>query len=460
MDDRTKRRTAKGAKRTAKSAKGTGKGVKATAKSAKATKRAAKGAKGAAKSAKGTGRVTKLAKATKNAAKTTGAAKGVRAVKPRKKPVAAATSSRAKAKAAEPRQLKVAARRMARRAIFIDVENTSHEAELMRVLDELHIDRAAQPTEVVAVGNWRSVAQGVARRLAALGASLVHSAPATGVRDWSDLWIAVAAGGWIAKAEPGDQIEILSDDRAFDAVNDAAASAGIIFRRISCRSGHRSTTASVAAAAPADGAAPRRRSRRGGRRRRRSPTNGASTVATASHVSATETPRTSDEPAPAKHHHTSSGSEEEAHGASLEQLREIIRKLAGGDQGRWIKLDLLANRLKSEGFSRPPGSPRLVTRLRKMKDVVLRSDGSVRLSSEGGPSPHRHEEELSAAAESRGAESTSAPMSSDDSPEPIAEGEAQGEARPRSRRRGGRRRRRSPAGEADTAGDHAVPASS
>ena len=48
----------------------------------------------------------------------------------------------------------------------------------------------------------------------------MHSAPSTGVRDWSDLRIAVAAGIWLAAARPGDVIEIVSDDRAFDAVGD------------------------------------------------------------------------------------------------------------------------------------------------------------------------------------------------------------------------------------------------
>jgi len=57
-----------------------------------------------------------------------------------------------------------------RRAVFIDVENASNEASLLRVIEELKIDRAAQPTELIAVGNWRTAAQGVARRLGELGA--------------------------------------------------------------------------------------------------------------------------------------------------------------------------------------------------------------------------------------------------------------------------------------------------
>ena len=35
--------------------------------------------------------------------------------------------------------------------------------------------------------------------------------------------------------------------------------------------------------------------------------------------------------------------------------------------------------LKSEGFSRPPGSPRLVTRLRALKEMEIDSHGRVRL---------------------------------------------------------------------------------
>src|SRR2546430_1119886 len=81
-----------------------------------------------------------------------------------------------------------------RRAVFIDVENTSSETDLLRVLDDLNIDRGT--TEVTAVGNWRVIGQQLGRVLAQRGAHLVHSAPAPRVPDWSDLWIAVSAGMW------------------------------------------------------------------------------------------------------------------------------------------------------------------------------------------------------------------------------------------------------------------------
>lgn len=256
-----------------------------------------------------------------------------------------------------------------RRAIFIDVENTSNERDLTRAIEELKIDRSAQPTELMAVGNWRSVASTLARRLAGLGAQLVHSAPPTGVRDWSDLWIAVSAGRWLATARPGDVLEIVSEDRAFDAVADAAAATGVIFKRISWQTGREAAKQEEI---------PARRSRRGGRRRRRAepPAPAAPKVPPQTVVEAA--------PPPAG---PPSMSEEEAHAASTEQIRSTIARLAGGDPSRWINLDALANALKDAGFTRPPGSPRLITRLRRIKDVEVHPDGAVRLIDDGQAHP-------------------------------------------------------------------------
>src|SRR5262249_38772973 len=148
-----------------------------------------------------------------------------------------------------------------RRAIFIDVENTSSEAALPGALDQLGIDHKTMPTELVAVGNWRVIGQHVARMLAQRGARLLHTAPATGVKDWSDLSIAVAAGIWLGRADPGDQIEIVSADRAFDAVPDAALNLGVRFRRLT----YGPLSGLAEAIAPPEGAEPAaRRSRRGG----------------------------------------------------------------------------------------------------------------------------------------------------------------------------------------------------
>jgi len=225
-----------------------------------------------------------------------------------------------------------------------------------------------------ALGNWKSVGTRVARMLASLGAQLIHSAPAVGVRDWSDLWIAVAAGRWLATAAPGDVLDIVSDDRAFDAVGDAAAAAGVVFRRTS----YRTIPSTVAPPVQAE-ERPRRR-RRGGRGRRPSLAHPSPT-----HITH-PTPTAAHEAPPPSAPHIS---DEEAHAASHEQISATLARLAGGTP-RWINLDALANALKAEGFTRPPGSPRLVTRLRKMKDVEVSANGMVRLVS-GATEPHAEE---------------------------------------------------------------------
>src|SRR5881628_1586535 len=154
----------------------------------------------------------------------------------------------------------------ARHAIFFDVENTSHPAHIERVIERLAIDHLGRSTEFVAVGNWRVIGHETARLLARHGAQLVHSAPSTGVRDWSDLRIAVSAGVWLAGARPGDVLEIVSDDRAFDAVGDVAAALGITFHRLTART--------LAGAAPAEPSRAPSASERGRRRGRRGPRSG------------------------------------------------------------------------------------------------------------------------------------------------------------------------------------------
>src|SRR5881409_2865267 len=154
-----------------------------------------------------------------------------------------------------------------RHAIFFDVENTSHPAHIEGVIERLAIDHLGRSTEFVAVGNWRVIGHETARLLARHGAQLVHSAPSTGVRDWSDLRIAVSAGVWLASARPGDVLEIVSDDRAFDAVGDVAAALGITFHRLTARTLSSAPPAESSRPAPGgDRGRPRgRRGRRGGR---------------------------------------------------------------------------------------------------------------------------------------------------------------------------------------------------
>jgi hypothetical protein len=52
----------------------------------------------------------------------------------------------------------------------------------------------------------------------------VHTAPALGVKDRTDTGIAVTAGMWLGESRPGDVLEIVTDDLAFDAIGDVATS--------------------------------------------------------------------------------------------------------------------------------------------------------------------------------------------------------------------------------------------
>jgi len=295
-----------------------------------------------------------------------------------------------------------------RRAVFFDVENTSRAEHITRVLAHLELDWMHHATELVAVGNWRVIGHDTARLLASRGAHLVHSAPSVGVRDWSDLRIAVAAGAWLAAARPGDLLEIVTDDQAFDAVGDVAASLGVTFRRLSYRA--------LAGMGEVPRVEPARE--RPSRRRRRGSRRGGGPRPAAVSVEA---------PGP------NGGAPAEPHTAPHDELLAVARELVAASPERAVSIDALSNALKERGFRRTPGSPRLVTRLRRIKELEVNRQGTVRLLEAGAEEP--------AAAEPSG----SAPHAAQ--PEHAAEGApTEGEAaaapaRRRRRRRGGRRRR-------------------
>ena len=293
-----------------------------------------------------------------------------------------------------------------RHAIFFDVENTSHPGHIQRVIERIAIDHLGESTEFYAVGNWRVIGHETARMLARHGAQLVHSAPSTGVRDWSDLRIAVSAGVWLAGAHPGDVIEIVSEDRAFDAVGDVAAALGITFHRLTAR-----TLGGAAPAEPAHAAPPDRGRRRGGRRRRHSDRAPAPIMEVRRQTDGVEPPH-HDQPA-------------EAHTAPHDELVEVVRELAERTPNGAVLIDNVARTLKARGFSRPPGSPRLVTRLRRIKELMVSPTGMITLVS--GASEH--------AAEPAAPEVVDVPVEATP-PLPPAPG------RRRRSRRGGRRRRR------------------
>ena len=280
-----------------------------------------------------------------------------------------------------------------RRAIFFDVENTSRAEHIARVIEHLSVDRQASRTEFIAVGNWRVIGHDTARLLARHGAQLVHSAPSVGVRDWSDLRIAVAAGVWLAAARAGDIIELVSDDRAFDAVGDVAASLGISFRRLSFRrlAGMKAAdggfTAEVVAPEapreePSRGGASRgrRRGRRGGRGREQRDHR--------DHRDFREPPREPARPAPVPQPaptgaqippETNGEPALEPHTAPHDELVNVVRELIERSRDNVVSIDTLANALKSRGFRRPPGSPRLITRLRRIREITIDRGGRITL---------------------------------------------------------------------------------
>jgi hypothetical protein len=317
-----------------------------------------------------------------------------------------------------------------RRAVFFDVENTSRPEHVESVLRHLQLDRYSVTLDLIAVGNWRVIGHDTARILAKRGAQCVHSAPSVGVRDWSDLRIAVAAGVWLAGARPGDVIDIISDDQAFDAVGDVAASLGVAFRRMSYRLMAGMSHDAPVAEEPAPAGQRGRRSRRGGRRRR-----GGGRSAHQSPMVAPSPP-----PAPAYAANGDGGASGEGHTAPHDEIIDVVRHLmATLPPGRDVNIDNLSNALKSRGFSRPPGSPRLITRLRRIKELDVSRTGVITLRSDvasSEPDESAVPFEASAAWEESG--------SAADEAEPTTSAEGEGEAqapRRRRRRRGGRRRR-------------------
>ena len=231
-----------------------------------------------------------------------------------------------------------------RRAVIFDVENSSRVEHIARMLEHLGLGTLDRQTRLMAVGNWGVIGYDTARLLARHGAELLHTAPAFGVKDWSDLRIAVTAGIWLAGARPGDVLDIITDDQAFDAVGDVAAGRGVDFHRLSYR-----------ALVGARQIAPRGSASDGGARRRRT---GRRRVRTA-----------------ARSH---GGSANAPHAAPSDEILAVLNEMLAGAHGQPVTIDALSSALKARGFSRPPGSPRLVTRLRQMKDIEVSRSGTIR----------------------------------------------------------------------------------
>jgi len=333
-----------------------------------------------------------------------------------------------------------------RRAIFFDVENTSRSQHIARVIEHLAMDRAGSRTEFVAVGNWRVIGHDTARLLARHGAHLIHSAPSVGVRDWSDLRIAVSAGVWLAAGRPGDVIEIVSDDRAFDAIGDVAASLGIAFRRLSYRG-----LAGLPAGEPAERdvvSEPAARGAGASRRRRRGRYRGGGHAAGAPAVHAAPVHALPSPAALAGVAPADNGGEAgaEPHTAPHDEIVTVVRDLVQRTPGRAVTIDTLANALKARGFRRPPGSPRLITRLRRIKELAINRTGLITLMEPGLAENGRGEPEATLEQLEPtpvAAESDAPEIGNEREPREQASGPPEARRRRRSRRGGRRHRRRS-----------------
>jgi len=325
-----------------------------------------------------------------------------------------------------------------RRAIFVDVENSSRADHIGRVLDHLAIERITRRVDLIAVGNWRVIGADSARLLSRRGAQLVHSAPATGVRDWSDLRIAVSAGVWLGGSRPGDVIEIISDDRAFDAVGDVAAVLGVEYRRLSYR-GLSGLAPAEEVPAPEAPVLREGRGRRGGRGRHRGRGRGRYDHARRS----PGPPRGAgvSQASPARPVEAARAPDTAAHTAPHDQLVNVVRELADDAPNGAVLIDTLARALKERGFSRPPGSPRLITRLRRIRELQVSRTGMITLTDAGG-AVSEPAGELSPA----DAEVETVEVGVDGSPDEATPGNEAAPA-PGAPRRSRRRRRRGRAGQ-------------
>jgi hypothetical protein len=124
----------------------------------------------------------------------------------------------------------------------------------------------------------------------------------------------------------------------------------------------------------------------------------------------------------------------------------VVRRLIEASPRRSISIDAVANALKSRGFQRPAGSPRLVTRLRRIRELLVSPAGVITLAEDGGAPKDEPPIESGPVAEiddDRQPEVLGGPVGEFETPEVDgnrAEPPGRGRRRRRRRRRGGQRR--------------------
>jgi len=138
-----------------------------------------------------------------------------------------------------------------------------------------------------------------------------------------------------------------------------------------------------------------------------------------------------------------------AHTAPHDELVDVVRELAGRAPGGAVLIDTLARALKERGFSRPPGSPRLITRRRRIRELAVSRTGMITLVSaaHAAPAPEEALEEsepmTAVPAEAGELDGNVAPEEADEVDGNVAPAAVRaGEGRPGGGPRRGRRRRR------------------
>jgi len=147
----------------------------------------------------------------------------------------------------------------------------------------------------------------------------------------------------------------------------------------------------------------------------------------------------------------------EPHTAPHDELVNVVRELIERSAAGAVSMDTLANALRSRGFRRPPGSPRLITRLRRIREITIDRTGRITLVGAGQARPR---EEV-VAPEPAEPDGNLAPLPAeapelDEEPSPgneleggpgrVPPGEVPPGRRRRRSRRGGRGRRRGRSG--------------
>src|SRR4029077_3735488 len=69
--------------------------------------------------------------------------------------------------------------------------------------------------------------------------------------------------------------------------------------------------------------------------------------------------------------------DESAPTAPHDEIVGVVQELVERTPDQSVLIDTLANALKSRGFRRPPGSPRLITRLRRIKELSVSPTGMI-----------------------------------------------------------------------------------